>query len=96
MHAFALARSQRLKIERKFVDTERVNLVMLPVAPLDFFVPFTSLEHTRTLIESSYEDTSRFLDSTPEQSEQRAPLLRSRRADPAPAGLLLEATTSAE
>ena len=96
MHAFALARSQRLKIEHKFVDTERVNLVMLPVAPLDFFVPFTSLEHTRTLIERSYEDTSRFLDSTPEQSEQRVSLLRARRADPAGTGVLLEATTSAE
>ena len=85
MHAFALARSQRLKIERQFVDTERVKLVMLPIVPLDFFVPFTSLDHTRTLIERSYEDTSRFLDATPEQSEPA-------RAE----GMLLEATTSAE
>jgi hypothetical protein len=58
MHAFSLARSQRLVVERPMVEAERVKLVMLPTAPLDFFVPFTSLQHTRKLIELSYDHTS--------------------------------------
>jgi NTE family protein len=86
MHAFSLARAQRLIIERsKFADTERAEIVMLPVVPLDFFVPFTSFKYTKTLIERSYECTSRFLDSASQQSE------------PDPGGtMLLKATSQAE
>jgi NTE family protein len=63
MHAFSLARAQRLVVERPMVEAERVKLVMLPTAPLDFFVPFTSLRHTRRLIELSYDHTSQYLES---------------------------------
>jgi NTE family protein len=63
MHAFSLARAQRLVVERRIVEAERVKLVMLPTAPLDFFVPFTSLRHTRRLIELSYDHTSQYLES---------------------------------
>jgi len=69
MHAFSLARAQRLIVERRFAATERAEIVMLPIVPLDFFVPFTSFKHTRLLIERSYEATSRFLDSAPQKSQ---------------------------
>jgi NTE family protein len=71
MHAFSLSRGQRVIVESKFLESDRVKIVMLPVVPLDFFVPFTSFEHTRMFIERSYERTSRFLDAR-EQSEQRS------------------------
>lgn len=67
MHAFSLARSQRLVLERKVLDSERAKFVFIPPAPLDFFVPFTSLAHTGALIERSYEHTRRFLDATDSQ-----------------------------
>jgi NTE family protein len=54
LHAFSLARSQRLEVERHWF-AHRINLVMLPSPPLDFFVPFASMEHTRRLIDLSYE-----------------------------------------
>jgi NTE family protein len=60
LHAFTLARSQRLEIEKKFF-ADKVNLVMLPVVPLDFFVPFASMEHTAKLMDLAYEHTSAFL-----------------------------------
>jgi len=85
MHAFSLARAQRLIVERKFADTDRAEIVMLPVVPLGFFVPFNSFKHTRMLIERSYEATSRFLDSAPPKSESAQ--------EPA---FLLEAATQAE
>jgi NTE family protein len=77
MHAFSLARAQRLVVERRVVEAERVKLVMLPTAPLDFFVPFTSLRHTHRLIELSYDHTSRYLESMsgPEEPTQQARLL---------------------
>jgi NTE family protein len=85
MHAFSLSRGQRVIVESKYLESDRVKIVMLPVVPLDFFVPFTSFEHTKMFIERSYESTSRFLDSTQQQSE------------PAPGGTIwLEATTQAE
>lgn len=68
MHAFSLARSQRLIVERKLIENERVRLVVLPSVPLDYFVPFTSFEHTEQLIALSLEHTRRFLESTDEQS----------------------------
>lgn len=61
LHAFTLARAQRLVIEQELYS-EKARLVMLPTASLDFFVPFASMEHTRKLMELSYETTSRFLD----------------------------------
>ena len=64
MHAFSLARSQRLVIERKVFDSERAKVIMIPTVPLDFFVPFTSFAHTGALIARSYEHTSRFLEGT--------------------------------
>jgi NTE family protein len=57
LHAFSLARAQRLEVERRWFE-ERVNLVMLPSPVLDFFVPFASMEHTRRLIDMSYETVS--------------------------------------
>ena len=60
LHAFSLARSQRLSIEQAFYGG-RVKLVILPTPPLDFFVPFASMEHTDRLIGLSYDHTSRFL-----------------------------------
>ena len=61
LHAFSLARSQRLLIERAALAKERIRLVIIPAAPLDFFVPFGSLEHTTKLIELGYERTREFL-----------------------------------
>ena len=60
LHAFSLARSQRLQIEEALYGG-RVRLIMLPTPPLDFFVPFASMEHTDRLIGLAYEHTSRFL-----------------------------------
>ncbi|MGH3118832.1 MAG: hypothetical protein ACRDQ2_17305, partial [Gaiellales bacterium] len=70
LHAFTLARSQRLQIESKLF-AEKVNLVMLPVVPLDFFVPFASMEHTGKLMELAYQHTKAFLaGETPAVTEQ--------------------------
>jgi NTE family protein len=60
LHAFSLARAQRLEIERE-IYSQKVNLVMLPTPPLDFFVPFASMEHTRRLIDLSYTHVSKAL-----------------------------------
>ena len=61
LHAFTLARAQRLVLEQMYLK-DKVRIVMLPTITLDFFVPFASLEHTAKLIEISYEQTARFLD----------------------------------
>ncbi|HJR46218.1 MAG TPA: patatin-like phospholipase family protein [Actinomycetota bacterium] len=61
LHAFTLARAQRLTLEQMYF-ADKVRLVMLPTVTLDFFVPFASMEHTATLIEMAYEQTARFLD----------------------------------
>lgn len=60
LHAFTLARSQRLAIDQQ-TYAEKVKLVMLPTVPLDFFVPFASMAHTAQLIAAGYEETKRFL-----------------------------------
>jgi NTE family protein len=60
LHAFSLARAQRFVLERN-VYAEKVKLVVLPAVGLDFYVPFASLEHTATLIDKAYEETSEFL-----------------------------------
>lgn len=62
LHAFTLARSQRLALEQT-IYAGRVRLVMLPTTPIGFFVPFASLEHTERLIELAREHTTRFLSS---------------------------------
>ncbi|HWC14532.1 MAG TPA: patatin-like phospholipase family protein [Actinomycetota bacterium] len=59
-HGFTLARAQRLTIDMRLY-AEKVNLVMIPTPPLDFFVPFASMEHTAKLIDLAYEHTRRFL-----------------------------------
>lgn len=60
LHAFSLARAQRLAIDQKLY-ADKTNLVILPLGPLDFFVPFASLDYTDRLIDVGYEQTSRFL-----------------------------------
>lgn len=72
MHAFSLARSQRLLVERRTFDSERVKVILIPPVPLDFFVPFTSLAHTDALIARSYEHTARFLERV-DSDEEAAP-----------------------
>lgn len=65
LHAFTLARSQRLSVEQSLY-ANHVKLVMLPTAPLDFYVPFASMEHTDRLIAIQYEQTRRFLSGASE------------------------------
>ncbi|MGH2806828.1 MAG: patatin-like phospholipase family protein [Actinomycetota bacterium] len=60
LHAFSLARAQRFVLERN-VYADKVKLIVLPAVGLDFYVPFASLEHTATLIDKAYEETSEFL-----------------------------------
>ena len=71
LHAFTLARAQRLSLELEYFS-DKVRLVLLPSVPLDFFVPFASLEHTGTLIERSYEVTKRFLEGEVEVEVQES------------------------
>ncbi|HYI44729.1 MAG TPA: patatin-like phospholipase family protein [Actinomycetota bacterium] len=61
LHAFSLARSQRLGLDVGHYR-DRVKIVMLPTPRLDFFVPFASMEHTGLLIELAHKHTLRFLD----------------------------------
>ena len=60
LHAFTLARSQRLQLEQR-IYSDKVRVIMLPTPTLDFFVPFASLEFTQRLIDLGYEATQRFL-----------------------------------
>ncbi|MGH2729390.1 MAG: patatin-like phospholipase family protein [Actinomycetota bacterium] len=60
LHAFTLARAQRLAIEQTTL-AEKVRLVVLPPAPLDFFVPFASMEYSERLIDIGYESAKAFL-----------------------------------
>jgi NTE family protein len=69
LHAFSLARSQRLGLDVARLG-EKVRIVMLPSPTLDFFVPFASMEHTGRLITMSYENTSRFLEGRTEVVER--------------------------
>jgi NTE family protein len=59
-HAFTLARGQRLGADLKLFS-DKVNIILVPTAPLRLFVPFASMEHTDQLIDSSYKHTKRFL-----------------------------------
>lgn len=60
LHAFSLARAQRLEVERNLY-AEKVNLIMVPSPSLDFFVPFASMDNTPKLIDLGYERVKRFL-----------------------------------
>lgn len=60
LHAFSLARSQRMTLEQTFL-ADKVKLVMVPTPSLDFYVPFQSMQHTARLIENGYDQTMRFL-----------------------------------
>ncbi len=60
LHAFSLARSQRMVLEQTFL-ADKVKLVMIPTPSLDFYVPFASMEYTSKLIENGYDHTMRFL-----------------------------------
>jgi NTE family protein len=61
LHAFSLARAQRLEVEREWY-ADKVNLIMVPSPSLDFFVPFASMDHTSKLIDLGYGRVKRFLD----------------------------------
>lgn len=63
LHAFTLARAQRLQIEQK-TFSEKVKVVMLPTPTLDFFVPFASMEFTDRLIAMGYDAVRGFLAGT--------------------------------
>ena len=60
LHAFSLARSQRMTLEQTFL-ADKVKLVMIPTPALDFYVPFSSMQYTGKLIENGYDHTMRFL-----------------------------------
>jgi NTE family protein len=60
LHAFSLARSQRMALEQTFL-ADKVKLVLVPTPSLDFYVPFSSMQHSEKLIASGYEHTMRFL-----------------------------------
>jgi NTE family protein len=72
LHAFTLARAQRLTLELEYLS-DKVKLVMLPAVALEFFVPFASMEHTGRLIELSYEQTSKFLEGRTDVVEEESP-----------------------
>ncbi|MEA2433676.1 MAG: hypothetical protein QOG54_1133 [Actinomycetota bacterium] len=72
LHAFTLARAQRLSLELAYLS-DKVKLVMLPAVALDFFVPFASMEHTGRLIELSYDQTSRFLEGRTDIIDAESP-----------------------
>ncbi|MEA2447081.1 MAG: hypothetical protein QOK47_718 [Actinomycetota bacterium] len=67
LHAFSLARSQRLGLDVAHYR-DRVKIVVLPTPRLDFFVPFASMEHTNRLIELAFEHTSKFLEGRIDQA----------------------------
>ena len=60
LHAFTLARSQRLGLEQR-IYSDKVKVVILPAPALDFFVPFASLEYSDKLIDLAYANARRFL-----------------------------------
>ncbi len=61
LHAFMLARSQRLEVDRP-VYAQKADVVYVPTPELTFSVGFTSLARTKELLELGYERTIRFLD----------------------------------
>ena len=75
-HAFSLARSQRAVIEQPTYE-ERIRLIKVPLPTLDFYVPFTSLEHSVRLMEMAYESASRWLETGPPHEASIGVSLRS-------------------
>lgn len=69
LHAFSLARSQRLDLDLVHY-ADKVKIVLLPTPKLDYFVPFASLEFTARLISAGYERTLRFLDGSHVESTE--------------------------
>ncbi len=60
LHAFTLARSQRLAVEQA-IYADKVKLVMIPSPKMEAYVPFASLSFTDQLISRGYETATRFL-----------------------------------
>lgn len=60
LHAFTLARCQRLAIEQS-IHAEKVRLISLPVIKLDRYVSFVTLDHTDEMIDTAYRQTKEFL-----------------------------------
>jgi NTE family protein len=71
-HAFALTRAQRAKIERPALG-QGVSLIDVPTPRLDYYVPFTSLEHSVQLVELSYSHTREWLDGAQSSRHAEAP-----------------------
>ena len=70
VHAFGLARSQRFDIEAPLYSS-KVELILIPAAPVDFYVPFASMDFTARLIDLSYEHTRVFLSGELESDSER-------------------------
>ena len=65
MHAFSIARAERLAIERPYL--ERIaKIVVLPKPTLDRVPSFGSMKHTRSLIARGYEAASTYLEKVSE------------------------------
>jgi NTE family protein len=70
VHAFGLARSKRFEIEAPLYSS-KVELILIPAAAMDFYVPFASMDFTARLIDLSYEHTRRFLSGELESETER-------------------------
>jgi NTE family protein len=78
LHAFALARAQRFRIEQSHWG-DRCRVVSVPVPRVDFPVAFTGLEHSALLMEMGYDTVSAWLadrEWRPDRSEATTPSLR--------------------
>jgi NTE family protein len=72
LHAFALARSQRFRIEQ-WRWANRCRVITVPIPRVEFPVPFAGLEFSPVLIEMAYEAIRSWLRSThPETTEARS------------------------
>ena len=60
LHAFSLARAQRLSFDRSFYGSQ-ARLVMVPMPSLGFHVPMDCMDHAAAMIHMSYVQTRRFL-----------------------------------
>jgi NTE family protein len=61
LHAFLLARSRRLELERP-TYSQKVELIEIPTPRLGFDVSFTSFAHTNEMLRAGYVHAARFLD----------------------------------
>lgn len=60
LHAFLLSRSQRLELDLPRY-AQQAEIIMVPPPQLGVSVPFTSMEHTDTMLAAGYERTVEFL-----------------------------------